>query len=202
MEIDSNNEQQNNNAEIYMLVQRSKKGDEKAFAVLMDKYKKSVYFLIFKMVKDENDAEDLTSEVFSKVFFNIEMYADTHSFSTWLFKIASNHAIDFLRRKNTKQNPLKIDQPLNEETNWYFDIASSDPDPENKMMIEQREEAIRNIIDLLPKDIKVIMKMRIFDELSYKDIADKLDIAIGTVKARLFRGRNLLTVLIKRKLNL
>ncbi|MBN2892713.1 MAG: sigma-70 family RNA polymerase sigma factor [Bacteroidales bacterium] len=201
MEINDENKKVDPNAEIYLLVQRAKKGDEQAFGQLMGKYRMSVFYLILKMVKNEDDAEDLTIEVFSKVYFNIDMYAETHSFSTWLFKIASNHAIDFIRKKKNQQRPLKIDQPLNEETNWYFDIASEDPDPEKLMMITQKEDAIKNIIDVLPEEIRIVMRMRVFDEMPYKEIAEKLDIAIGTVKARLFRGRNMLATLINRKLN-
>lgn len=204
MEVNDNDQEKNNNvnpnAEIYLLVQRAKKGDELAFGELMERYRQSVFYLILRMVKNEHDAEDLTLEVFSKVYFNIDMYAETHSFSTWLFKIASNHSIDFLRKKKNQQRPVKIDQPLNEETNWYFDLASDDPDPETLLMIKQKEKAIRNIISILPEEIRIVMKMRVFEELAYKEIAEKLDIAIGTVKARLFRGRNLLADMINKKL--
>ncbi|MEA3450944.1 MAG: sigma factor, partial [Bacteroidota bacterium] len=79
--------------EIFEQVRRAKKGDELAFKELMERYNKAVYYLILKMVRNTADAEDLAIEVFSKVFFNLDMYTETHSFSTWLFKIASNHAI-------------------------------------------------------------------------------------------------------------
>jgi RNA polymerase sigma-70 factor (ECF subfamily) len=198
MEIEENNKNKQNE-EIFLLVQKAKKGDEHAFGILMKKFKMSVYFLIFKMVKNEEDSEDLTIEVFSKVFFNLDMYTETHSFSTWLFKIASNHAIDFLRKKKNQHNPIKIDQTLDEETNWFFEIASNDPNPEIMMVIKQNEDVLKNLIDVLPEDIRIIMEMRFFEELSYKEIAEKLGIVIGTVKARIFRGRHLLTSMIRRK---
>lgn len=202
MEIDKDKAKLAAKAEIFLLVQQAKKGDELAFGQLMDRYRMSVYYLILRMVKNEDDAEDLTIEVFSKVFFNLNMYAETHSFSTWLFKIASNHSIDFLRKKKNKQRPIKIDQPLNNETNWYFELASNDPNPETLMMIKQKENAIKEIIELLPEEIRIVIKMRVFDEMPYKEIASTLGIAIGTIKARLFRGRNMLSNLISRKLNL
>lgn len=202
MEIDKNKAKLAAKAEIFLLVQQAKKGDELAFGQLMKRYRLSVYYLILRMVKNEDDAEDLTIEVFSKVYFNLDMYAETHSFSTWLFKIASNHSIDFLRKKKNKQRPINIDQPLNEETNWYFELASNDPNPETLMMIKQKENAIKEIIELLPEEIRIVIKMRVFDEMPYKEIASTLGIAIGTIKARLFRGRNMLSNLISRKLNL
>ncbi len=187
------------NEEIYVLVQRAKKGDEAAFKELMKKFNRSVYYLILKMVKNDADAEDLTIEVFSKVFFNLDMYVESHSFSTWLFKIASNHAIDFLRRKKNQQRPVNIDAPLDEETNWFFEIESEEPTPERQMIIKQHEQEIRSLIDILPEDIRTVLILRVFDELSYKEIAAKIDQPIGTVKARLYRGRNLLASIIKKK---
>ncbi|MBN2664106.1 MAG: sigma-70 family RNA polymerase sigma factor [Bacteroidales bacterium] len=189
------------NEEIFLLVNRAKKGDELAFKDLMNKFNRAVYFLIYKMVKNDADAEDLTIEVFSKVFFNLDMYAETHSFSTWLFKIASNHAIDFLRRKKNKQRPVNIDEPVNEETNWFIELESDEPNPERQMIIKQHEQDIRKLIDILPEDIRTVIILRVFEELSYKEIADKIDQPIGTVKARLYRGRNLLTTILRKKMN-
>jgi len=202
MEINKENNKNSTNAEIYLLVQRSKKGDEQAFAELMNRYRRSVFFLIFKMVKNEEDAEDLTIEVFSKVYFNLDMYAETHSFSTWLFRIASNHAIDFLRKQKNSQTEFKLDKPLNKESNWFFELEASEPNPENQMMLQQKEDAIREIIEMLPEDIRRVVKLRIYEEMSYRDIAKKDNIAIGTVKARLYRGRILLADLITKRLKL
>jgi RNA polymerase sigma-70 factor (ECF subfamily) len=198
MEIDDRNKF-SQNKEIYDLVHRAKKGDELAFKDLMTRYKRAVYFMILKMVRNESDAEDLTIEVFTKVFMNLDMYTETHSFSTWLFKIASNHAIDFLRRKKNQQRPVNIDEPINEETNWFFEVASDDPNPEREMIIKQHYDELNNLIDILPEDIAIVLRLRVFEEFSYKEIAEKLGVAIGTIKARLFRGRNLLASIIRRK---
>lgn len=200
MEINNSNKL-SADQEIFALVHRAKKGDELAFKELMARYNKAVYYLIFRMVKNDADAEDLTIEVFSKVFFNLDMYTETHSFSTWLFKIASNHAIDFLRRKKNKQKPLNLDEPLNSETNWFFELASDEPNPERELIIRQHEEELEKLIDILPEDIRIVLRLRVFDELSYKEISAKLNLAIGTVKARLFRGRNLLAGIIRRKMS-
>ncbi len=200
MEVNNNNNNKlTPKEEIFLLVKQAKKGDEAAFKALMDRYYKSVYYLILKMVKNTHDAEDLTIEVFSKVFFNLDMYAETHSFSTWLFKIASNHSIDFLRRKKNKQRPINIDQPINEETNWFFEIESDTPTPERQLIIKQHEQSIKKLIEILPEDIRIVLNLRVFEELSYKEIAKKIDQPIGTVKARLYRGRSLLTSIIRKK---
>lgn len=197
-----NHENLEPNAEIYELIQRAKNNDEQAFKILMKKYYRSVYFLIFKIVKNDYDAEDLTVEVFTKVFYNFDMYAETHSFSTWLFKIASNHAIDFLRKKKATQNQVNIDQPIDEETNWYFEIPSENNNPENELINQQHDETLRQLIEVLPEDLNEIIKLRFIEELSYKEIAEKIKQPIGTVKARIYRGRNLLMSMLKKKLNM
>ena len=203
MDVEDNNKSKlTAKQEVFLLVQRAKKGDEIAFSELMERYRMSVYYLILRMVNNKDDAEDLTLEVFSKVYFNISMYAETHSFSTWLFKIASNHSIDFIRRKKNKKKPINIDHPLKDDTNWYFELASEEPNPEKQLMIKQKVKAIKDVIEILPEEIKIVIKLRVYEEMPYKDIAKILDVAIGTVKARLFRGRNILAKLINQNLRL
>ena len=184
--------------EIYEIVNRAKKGDQSAYSEIHDRFYKSVYYMVLRMVKNEADAEDVTMEVFTKVFASLDMYTEIHSFSTWLFKIASNHAIDFLRKRKNAQNMLKLDEPLDEETNWFFELASDEPNPERHLMIKQHEEELRKIISYLPDDLKVVLIMRVFDDMSYKEIAEKLGVTIGTVKTRLFRARNILAAILKR----
>lgn len=197
MEINYSNKFQNK--EIYDLVYRAKKGDEMAYKELLTRYYKAVFYLIKKMVKNETDAEDLTIEVFTKVFMNIDMYTETHSFSTWLFKIASNHAIDFIRKHKNSKNLLNIDQPLDEETNWFFELASVDPNPEKFLISKQKQNNINDIIDVLPQELSEVIKLRVYEDLSYKEISETLGLAIGTVKARIFRARNLLSSILNRK---
>lgn len=189
----------NTNEEIYLLVQQIKKGDEIAFSTIMKKYRKSVYFLILKMVNNPNDAEDLTIEVFSKVFYNINMYSDTNAFSTWLFRIASNHVIDFIRKKKRRENTLNIDQPINKDTNYFFEPRSEDPGPEQLLITKQNKQKIKKLINILPKDLKEVIKLRVEEELTYKEIAEVIDQPINTVKARLYRGKNLLVGMIKQQ---
>lgn len=200
MEIDKENNPLVNNPEIIALIHQAKKGDEKAFKILMKKFYRSVYFLIFKIVKNEFDAEDVTIEVFTKVFYNLDMYTETHSFSTWLFKIASNHAIDFLRKQKYTKTHVNIDKPLDEETNWYIDLPSDNETPEKELINKQNAQTLKDIIEVLPEDIKEIIILRFIEEMSYKEIAKKVKQPIGTVKARIFRGRNLLMSMLRKSI--
>ncbi len=190
------------NKEIYDLIQRSKKGDDKAFGILMGKYKTSVYYIILKIVKNKEDAEDLCSEVFSKVYYNLDMYMESYSFSTWLFKIASNKAIDFVR-KQKKIMALNVDlnQYANSPYDNYANISSQDPDPETIFVEAEKEEKITKFIDLLPEDLRVVLEIRIFEGLAYKDIAEKTNLSMSTVKTRIHRGRNLLAKMLKEETN-
>lgn len=197
MEVNKSNKFQNK--EIYELVYRAKKGDQSAYQELLKRYYKAVFYLIKRMVKNDTDAEDLTIEVFTKVFMNIDMYTETHSFSTWLFKIASNHTIDFLRKQKNANNILNIDEPLDEETNWFFELASDEPNPEKFLISKQKQQKINEIINILPKELSEVIKLRVYEEMSYKEISDALGLAIGTVKARIFRARNLLASILNRK---
>lgn len=197
MEVNKSNKFQNK--EIYELVYRAKKGDQSAYQELLKRYYKAVFYLIKRMVKNDTDAEDLTIEVFTKVFMNIDMYTETHSFSTWLFKIASNHTIDFLRKQKNTNNILNIDEPLDEETNWFFELASDEPNPEKFLISKQKQQKINEIINILPKELSEVIKLRVYEEMSYKEISDALGLAIGTVKARIFRARNLLASILNRK---
>lgn len=186
----------------FLLVQEAKKGNQKAYSELLGYYRDSIYFLLLKMVKNETDSEDLTIEAFGKAFRNLELYVPNFAFSTWLFKIASNNAIDFLRSKKVKQKHISIDNSYEDEETGMtskFSLISNTPDPEEKMILEQKEKLVRTVIKNLHPDYKKIIKLRYFDELSYIEIAEKLELPLGTVKARLFRSRELLMSILKQK---
>lgn len=202
MEIENeNNINSVNNPEIIELIHKARIGDELAFKKLMKKYYKSVYYMIYKILKNEHDTEDVTIEVFTKVFYNLDMYSETHSFSTWLFKIASNHAIDFLRKQKFKKNEVQIDKPISdEEGDWFMEIPSNTHNPEESLIRKQNQQKILELIEILPEDLKQIIRLRFIEGLSYKDIAEKLNQPLGTVKARIFRGRNLLISMLNKKL--
>lgn len=181
------------------LVERAKGGDQRAYASLMERYRETINYMILKMVHNRDDADDLTIEAFSKAFLQLEKYTPDFAFSTWLFKIAVNNAIDHIRKKRLKT--LSIDDENDESTRILFtNIRNTHPDPEEKFIRDQRATILRTILDELNPKYKSLVEMRYFDELSYEEIAEKLNMPLGTVKAQLFRARNLLSdILAERK---
>lgn len=189
----------------YALVERAQKGDEKAFAELLAVYKDSIYFTIFKMVKSKIDAEDLTIEAFGKAFRNIDQYSPEYAFSTWLFRIASNNCIDFLRRQKTRQIDI-VSTSASDEENRIGDVFAKEatmalkydaPDPEESIILQQKHAMLRNVVANLKPRYRELVQLRYFDELSYEEISDRLGFPLGTVKAQLFRAREMLYEMLK-----
>ena len=179
------------------LVAKAKTGDQVSFSKLMDRYRDSIYFMVLKMVHNRDDAEDLTIEAFGKAFNNISNYSADFAFSTWLFKIATNNSIDFIRKKRLQTTSL--DQKTQTDEGEITPIAVKDhaPDPEESMVKEQRAQKIRAAIEQLSPKYKTLIELRYLDELSYEEIAEKLDIPLGTVKAQLFRAKDMLYNILK-----
>jgi RNA polymerase sigma factor (sigma-70 family) len=173
-----------------VLVEEAKKGNEKAFAGLMTRYRDSIYFMLLKMVNNSSDAEDLTIEAFGKAFRNIDNYTPKFAFSTWLFMIATNNCIDFIRKK--RQTPVSIDPGLDGIDTLTLNLQSDLPDPEEALINDQKIAILRKIVNQLKSPYREIIELRYYKEYSYEEIASELDIPIGTVKAHLFRAKSLL----------
>lgn len=173
------------------------RADQKAYAELMGRYRDSVYFMLLKMVNNKDDADDLTIEAFGKAFKRLSQYTPNYAFSTWLFKIASNNAIDFIRRK--KMVTFSIDRTFenDEGGEMSMDIKAEGLNPEEKIMKKQKFTHMREIVEKLKPRYRVLVEMRYFDELSYEEIAEKLELPLGTVKAQLFRAREFLANILK-----
>ncbi len=177
----------------YALVQLAVTGDQKSFAELMGRYRDAIYFMLLKMVNNKSDAEDLTIEAFGKAFKNIHQYSPNYAFSTWLFKIASNNCIDYLRKK--RNNIVSIDGThLSEEKENDTPIHLKDetPDPEEGLIKQQKAVLMRTVVKKLKPRYRTLIELRYFSEFSYEEIAQELDLPLGTVKAQLFRARELL----------
>ncbi|MEL6627534.1 MAG: sigma-70 family RNA polymerase sigma factor [Bacteroidota bacterium] len=174
------------------LVASAKRGESHAFETLLKKYRKSVYYMLLKMVRNADDAEDLTQEAFAKAFNSIEKFDSKFAFSTWLFRIATNNTIDFIRKKRVQT--VSIDAPVEGEdgSSMRFDVRDDDLDPNAAMLKKQRSRYLHMAIEKLPEKYRVLVKLRYFEELSYEEIATELQIPLGTVKAQLFRARELL----------
>jgi RNA polymerase sigma-70 factor (ECF subfamily) len=179
----------------YELVKAALAGDDKAFARLLNRYKDAIYFMLLKMVNNRSDAEDLTLEAFGKAFKSLHQYSPTYAFSTWLFKIASNNCIDFLRKKKGVHVPIENNgQDDNSET---IKLRSKDPDPEDKLIRQQKAVLLRLVVRKLKPRYQILVELRYFREFSYEEIAKELDLPLGTVKAQLFRAREMLFKMIE-----
>ncbi|MBK6641299.1 MAG: sigma-70 family RNA polymerase sigma factor [Bacteroidia bacterium] len=182
----------------YQLVRNAiDSGDQKAYAELMSRYKDSIYFMLLKMVNNRDDADDLTIEAFGKAFKNIKQYTPDYAFSTWLFKIATNNCIDFIRKK--RKQTFSIDKGLETDDGGELtiDIKSNQPDPEENMMKKQKVMMMRDVVERLKPRYKKLVELRYFQERSYEEIADELQLPLGTVKAQLFRAREFLYQIMK-----
>jgi RNA polymerase sigma factor (sigma-70 family) len=179
-----------------VLVEQAKKGDEKAFASLMNRYRDSIYFMLLKMVNNPHDAEDLTIEAFGKAFRNLDLYTPKFAFSTWLFKIASNNCVDFIRKKQLSPTPFDLLQDNLESAT--VNIQSDMPDPEESLINLQKIAALKDVVNQLKPRYKTLIELRYFKEYSYEEISSELKLPIGTVKAQLYRAKTLLyNILIK-----
>jgi len=172
-------------------------GDQKAYAELMNHYKDSIYFMLLKMTNNTDDADDLTIEAFGKAFKKLHQYTPDYAFSTWLFKIASNNCIDFIRKK--KKNTFSIDKTYeNEEgTEIAQSIANEGLDPEEHFIKKQKVKLMREVVEKLKPRYRTLVELRYFKEYSYEEIASELQLPLGTVKAQLFRAREFLYNILK-----
>ena len=164
-------------------------GDPKAYNELMKLYRDPLYYMLYEKVGDEELAKDLTIEALGKAFKKLHMYTPDYVFSTWLFTVARNNCIDYLRKH--KLPTISIDKMMIDEDGKRntFDLKSNDPDPEKIMIKKQRIAILRHIVDQLKPKYRDLVKLRYFKELSYEEIAKTLDVPLGTVKAQLHRSR-------------
>lgn len=175
----------------YKFVLKAKDGDQNAYALLLGRYWDSIYFMLLKMVHNKDDAEDLTIEAFGKAFKNLHHYEPEFAFSTWLFKIANNNAIDFIRRQKGKSVP--IDNPGNApNAENPLQLPSDLPDPEEQLIRKQKAILLKTVVDQLKPRYSKLVKLRFYQEYSYEEIARELQLPLGTVKAQLFRAKELL----------
>jgi len=171
-------------------VEKARNGNEKAFSVLLNRYRDSIYFMLLKMVNNASDAEDLTIEAFGKAFRNLDLFTPEYAFSTWLFKIATNNCIDFIRRKQIIPGP--IDQFQDDVDDMTVNLQSDLPDPEESLINDQKIEVLRSIVNQLKPRYRQLIELRYYKEYSYEEIAEEMNLPIGTVKAQLYRAKSLL----------
>ncbi|MFT5821907.1 MAG: RNA polymerase sigma factor (sigma-70 family) [Crocinitomix sp.] len=179
------------------LVEKALNGNQMAYASLMDMYRESIYFMMIKMVRSEDDAEDLTIEAFGKAFNRLHQYSPSYAFSTWLFKIASNNAIDFIRKKRIKVTSMDTAYTNDDGESVSLDVKSTEKDPEEVTMHAEKVVMLREVVKRLKPRYRDLIEKRYFQELSYDEIAVDMGLPLGTVKAQLFRARAFLADMIK-----
>lgn len=180
------------------LVKRAISGDQDAFKLLMNKYQKPLYYHIVKMVKNNEQVEDIIQESFVKAFSNLNSYNTHYAFSTWLYRITTNHTIDYLRKK--KLQTTSINEPIRaKDGEMQFQIVGS-AETDRKIIRKERKIIITEAIQNLPEKYREVIEMRHLEEMSYQEISEQLDLPLGTVKAHIFRAREMLyKALIDRK---
>ncbi|BDD06082.1 RNA polymerase sigma factor [Aureibacter tunicatorum] len=173
--------------------------DQQAYGDLMKRYRKPVYHMILKMIRNVDDAEDLTIEAFAKAFKNLHKFKKDYTFSTWLFRIATNNSIDFIRKK--KLDTMSIDSTFKDDNGdtVSIDVRDNNLNPQEEAIKSQKIELVQNFVTKLPPKYQRLVKLRYFDELSYDEIAKTLDAPLGTVKAQLHRARELMYDIVKGK---
>ncbi len=173
------------------LVERALGGDQMAYQALMDKYQGALTRHVQRMVRNKEEIADLVQECFIKAFSALPSYSADYAFSTWLYKIATNHTIDFLRKK--KLQTLSIDRPIQtKDGELEYEVPDTTYRPDRHIVDDQRRELIQEAIDALPPKYNRVIVMRHQKEMSYEEIAMALDLPLGTVKAHIFRARALL----------
>jgi RNA polymerase sigma factor (sigma-70 family) len=180
------------------LIDRATLGDEKAFKLIVEKYSRALRFHITRMVRDKEIIDDLIQEIFLKAFTNLGSYNTSFAFSTWLYRIATNHTIDHLRKKKLKT--LSIDEPLqSKDGEMQFEIPDNSTRADELILNKQRDKIILDALETLPTKYRQVIEMRHMEEKSYQEISEELDLPLGTVKAHIFRARELLYKYLKDK---
>lgn len=187
-------------AEDSRLIKAALKGGQASYRILMKKYHDQVYHLLYRMVHDKDEVEDLTQEAFIKAFQSLHYFNEEFAFSTWLYKIATNNCIDYIRKK--KLATFSIDKPITSKDGEYsYEIPDSSYEPDKTLIARQRSKILEEAINALPEKYRTVILMRHTEDMDYQEIADALNLPLGTVKAHIFRAREILYKRLKKKIH-
>ncbi|MBV1758897.1 MAG: sigma-70 family RNA polymerase sigma factor [Dethiosulfatibacter sp.] len=182
-----------------LLIKRSQKGDINSFEELIKDYKKIAYNIALKMLKNKEDAEDVSQEALIKVYKSIDRFNMDSSFKTWLYRIVVNTCLDHVRKN--KENPISIDQPIRSgHDEFYMDVEDNRPTPQEVLETKLTQKMVMDAVNELDEDFKSIIILRDINDLSYEEISEILECNIGTVKSRISRGRQKLKEILEKKM--
>lgn len=185
------------NDEDLAVITRILQGDTRAYSVLQKKYTKIINALIRRMIKDEDDVDDLTQETFIKAYNALHTFQHGYSFSAWIYRIASNTCIDFLRKKRFPT--VSLSKPIDySDEDLFYEIEDNSYLPDKSVLGDEKHKILQDAISSLPENYMQIIRMRHEEELDYNEIAEKLNLPLGTVKAHLFRARKILQLQLKK----
>ncbi|MFZ5517162.1 MAG: sigma-70 family RNA polymerase sigma factor [Candidatus Zhuqueibacterota bacterium] len=173
------------------LINRALKGDQQAYKQILLRYRNPLYNLLYRMVHNKMETEDLVQEAFIKAFASLASFNDEYAFSTWLYKIAINNCIDHFRKRKLKT--FSLDKPISSkdgEIHREFPDAGNRPD--KTLLTKEKDKLIEDAIQSLPEKYRISIILRHNEDKSYEEISQILNIPLGTVKARIFRAREML----------
>ena len=192
----NSNKTERNKLEDFSLVQKAKSNDQVAYKSLVNKYQPRLNYHISKIVRDDKVVEDLVQESLLKAFNNLESFDSSYAFSTWLYRIATNHSIDYLRKRKLKT--LSIDEPYQtRDGEMSIEIPDIGGEADVYILQKQRKIIIVQAIESLPDKYKEIITLRHMEEKSYQEISEIMNLPLGTVKAHIFRAREMLYKFLK-----
>ncbi len=180
------------------LVQRAQRGDTRAFDLLVLKYQGRIATLVARFVNDPAEVEDVTQEAFIKAFRALDKFRGESAFYTWLYRIASNAAKNYLTTRSRRPtSDAEIEDAV------YFDEADAlrdDESPESHLFGEEMADAVQGVLDGLPEELRMALVLREIDGLSYEDIAEVMECPVGTVRSRIFRARDAIDLKVRAQL--
>jgi len=173
------------------IIQAALRGDDRAYKQLMNKYHDAIFSFTYRMIHDRQQVEDLTQEAFIKAFASLRSFNEEYAFSTWLYKIATNNCIDYIRKR--KLQTFSIDKPIEaRDSDFAFELSDDSYEADKELISGQRARLLTRAIETLPEKYRKVIQLRHVEERSYEEIARQLRLPIGTVKAHIFRARELL----------
>jgi len=192
--VDKQSKKQSNKEADLALVRRAKKGDYRAFDLLVLKYQSRIVSIAFKFVKEIQLAEDISQESFIKAYRSIDSFREESAFYTWLYRITANTAKNYLVSKGRRKESSISDLSISENED-FFELPTNDS-PEQILMAQSLKETIYDALSGLPEDTRTALSLREFEGLNYEEIAEIMNCPVGTVRSRIFRGREALVNLI------